>query len=118
MVYLVCTARQVALEAGFTVDRVGKHATTGCPAGLCCCASLLCWSHTCLVKAASLLSAVLGCRKYDLVVIMIGINDLLRGGSPADDIMAGLQPLFDETLAQGIPIISIPPTAAPGFVAE
>jgi hypothetical protein len=49
---------------------------------------------------------------------MIGINDLLRGSTPAADIMAGLQPLIDETLATGTPIISIPPFAAPGFVAE
>jgi lysophospholipase L1-like esterase len=57
-------------------------------------------------------------RKWDVAVIMIGINDLLRGSTPAAEIMTGLQPLIDETLAKGVPIISIPPFAAPGFVAE
>ncbi|WIA15988.1 hypothetical protein OEZ85_012727 [Tetradesmus obliquus] len=57
-------------------------------------------------------------RQWDVAVIMIGINDLLRGGTPAAEIMAGLQPLLDETLAKGIPVVSIPPFAAPGFVAE
>jgi hypothetical protein len=60
----------------------------------------------------------LGFRKWDVAVIMIGINDLLRGSTPAAEIMTGLQPLIDETLAKGVPVISIPPFAAPGFVAE
>jgi hypothetical protein len=60
----------------------------------------------------------LGFRKWDVAVIMIGINDLLRGSTQAAEIMTGLQPLIDETLARGVPVISIPPFAAPGFVAE
>lgn len=56
--------------------------------------------------------------EWNVVVITIGINDLLRGGYPAADIMAGLQPLYDQTLAKGIPVIAIPPFAAPGFVSQ
>ncbi|KAF8059433.1 Sh3yl1 [Scenedesmus sp. PABB004] len=60
----------------------------------------------------------LASRAWGAVVVSIGINDLLRGGSPAADIMAGLQPLLDDVLEKGIPVIAIPPFAAPGFVSQ
>lgn len=56
--------------------------------------------------------------EWNVAVIGIGINDLLRGGYSATDIMAGLQPLYDQTLAKGVPVIAIPPFAAPGFVSQ
>jgi hypothetical protein len=49
---------------------------------------------------------------------MIGINDLLRGGRSADDIMAGLKPMVAKVLASNTPVILMPPFAAPGFVQE
>ena len=33
---------------------------------------------------------------WNVVVIMIGINDLLRGGRAADDIMGGLTPMIQK----------------------
>jgi lysophospholipase L1-like esterase len=50
--------------------------------------------------------------------MMIGINDLLRGGKPAQEIMDGLVPMIDKVLAARTPVILMPPFAAPGFVQE
>lgn len=55
---------------------------------------------------------------WSVVVMMIGINDLLRGGKPAQDIMDGLAPMIDRVLATRTPVILMPPFAAPGFVQE
>lgn len=55
---------------------------------------------------------------WNVVVIMIGINDLLRGSRAADDIMNGLTPMIQKVLATNTPVILIPPFAAPGFVQE
>lgn len=53
-----------------------------------------------------------------MVAIMIGINDLLRGGRAAQDIIDGLVPMIDRVLATRTPVILMPPFAAPGFVQE
>lgn len=55
---------------------------------------------------------------WSVVVIMIGINDLLRGSRSADDIMDGLRPMVEKVLAANTPVILVPPFAAPGFVSE
>jgi lysophospholipase L1-like esterase len=55
---------------------------------------------------------------WSVVVIMIGINDLLRGGKPAQDIMTGLEPMIAKVVATNTPVILMPPFAAPGFVQE
>jgi len=64
------------------------------------------------------LDTYMGQGPWDVVVMMIGINDLLRGGKPADDIMNGLKPMIEKVLATKTPVILIPPFAAPGFVQE
>lgn len=51
-------------------------------------------------------------------MLMIGINDLLRGGKSAQDIMDGLAPMIGKVLATHTPVILMPPFAAPGFVQE
>lgn len=53
---------------------------------------------------------------WSLVVISIGINDLLRGSKPADDIMNGLAPMIEKVLATNTPVVLMPPFGAPGFV--
>lgn len=63
-------------------------------------------------------SSRLASRNWNVAVVSIGINDLLRGSLPAESIMAALQPLLDDTFARGVPVIAIPPLAAPGFVSQ
>jgi lysophospholipase L1-like esterase len=55
---------------------------------------------------------------WNVVCIMIGINDLLRGGRSADDIMTNLKPMIEKVVAADTPVILMPPFAAPGFVQE
>lgn len=55
---------------------------------------------------------------WSVAVVMIGINDLLRGGRAADEIMSGLRPMLAKVLTANTAIILIPPFAAPGFVQE
>lgn len=64
------------------------------------------------------LDTYMGQGPWNLVVMMIGINDLLRGGKPAQEIMDGLVPMIDKVLAARTPVILMPPFAAPGFVQE
>eukprot|EP00879_Flechtneria_rotunda_P000522 GHRR01000626.1.p1 GENE.GHRR01000626.1~~GHRR01000626.1.p1 ORF type:complete len:336 (+),score=76.84 GHRR01000626.1:214-1221(+) len=52
---------------------------------------------------------------WNVVVIMVGINDLGKGAS-ADAVMAGLQPIVTRALSAGDPVFWIPPLPAPGFV--
>eukprot|EP00879_Flechtneria_rotunda_P002926 GHRR01003143.1.p1 GENE.GHRR01003143.1~~GHRR01003143.1.p1 ORF type:complete len:214 (+),score=32.29 GHRR01003143.1:745-1386(+) len=51
---------------------------------------------------------------WNVVVIMIGINDLGTGHRSADEVMAGLQPLVTGVLNTGVPVFVIPPLPAPG----
>jgi lysophospholipase L1-like esterase len=60
----------------------------------------------------------MGQGPWNVVVMMIGINDLLRGGKAADDIMSNLRPMIDKVVASNTPVFLLPPFAAPGFVAE
>jgi hypothetical protein len=53
---------------------------------------------------------------WNVAVVMIGINDLLRGGKPALDIMGGLTPIVTDIIDRGIPVVLVPPLSAPGFV--
>jgi lysophospholipase L1-like esterase len=55
---------------------------------------------------------------YNVVTVAVGINDLLRGGYMADQIMSLLTGLYDKILWKGYPVIAIPPLPAPGFVAK
>lgn len=64
------------------------------------------------------LDTYMGQGPWDVVAIMIGINDLLRGGRAADDIMNGLKHMIEKVLATQTPVILMPPFAAPGFVQE
>lgn len=57
-------------------------------------------------------------RPFNYVVVMLGINDLLREGRSADDIKSGLQTIYDEALGSGANVIAIPPFPAPGFVSQ
>jgi lysophospholipase L1-like esterase len=57
--------------------------------------------------------------KYDYVVVMVGINDLLRMGKPADEIKQQLvQNIYKPWLESGTSVVAIPPFAAPGFVSR
>lgn len=49
---------------------------------------------------------------------MVGINDLLRMGRSADDVMSGLGQIYDAALGAGSNVLAIPPMAAPGFVSR
>lgn len=55
---------------------------------------------------------------YDYVIVMLGINDLLREGRSADDVNGGLQTIYSLALDAGSNVIAIPPFAAPGFVSQ
>lgn len=66
----------------------------------------------------SLNSAKSSGHGYDYTVVMVGINDLLREGKSADDVMSGLRQIYDAALSSGSNVIAIPPFAAPGFVSK
>ncbi|KAI8466720.1 MAG: SGNH hydrolase-type esterase domain-containing protein [Monoraphidium minutum] len=56
--------------------------------------------------------------QYDWVIALMGINDLLREGKPADQIMAGLQEVYLQSLLSGANVMAIAPLPAPGFVSQ
>lgn len=56
--------------------------------------------------------------KPDWMVSLIGINDLLREGRPADDVVRGLQQIWGPALARGVNVMAIAPLPAPGFVSR
>lgn len=70
------------------------------------------------VAMDSLNSAKSSGHGYDYTVVMVGINDLLREGKSADDVMSGLRQIYDAALSSGSNVIAIPPFAAPGFVSK
>lgn len=70
------------------------------------------------VALESINNAKNGGRKYDYTVVMVGINDLLRMGKSADDVMSGLKQIYDVALSSGSNVIAIPPLGAPGFVSK
>lgn len=55
---------------------------------------------------------------YDYVVVMLGINDLLRMGKSAEEVKGGLQQIYGWALDAGSNVIAIPPFGAPGFVSK
>lgn len=55
---------------------------------------------------------------YDYVVFMLGINDLLREGRSAADVMEGLKRLYSMALDRGATVVALPPFSAPGFVSR
>lgn len=55
---------------------------------------------------------------YDFVIVMLGINDLLREGRSAEDVKGGLQQIYTMALDAGSTVVAIPPFAAPGFVSQ
>lgn len=55
---------------------------------------------------------------YNVVSVAVGINDLLRGGYTADQIMGPLAGLYEKILGKGYPVLAIPPLPAPKFVAR
>eukprot|EP00879_Flechtneria_rotunda_P029938 GHRR01032405.1.p1 GENE.GHRR01032405.1~~GHRR01032405.1.p1 ORF type:complete len:206 (+),score=50.97 GHRR01032405.1:319-936(+) len=57
-------------------------------------------------------------QKYDYVIVLLGINDLLRQGKSAEDVKAGLQQIYDAALQTGATVIAIPPFPAPGYVSQ
>lgn len=57
-------------------------------------------------------------RPYNYVVVMLGINDLLRMGKSADDVKGGLQQICGWALDAGSNVLAIPPFGAPGFVSK
>lgn len=57
-------------------------------------------------------------RMYDVVVVMVGINDLLRVGKSADEVMSGLDSIYAMALDGGANVVAIPPLGAPGFVSR
>jgi hypothetical protein len=70
------------------------------------------------VAMDSINSAKSSGRMYDYTVVMVGINDLLRVGKSADEVMSGLNQIYDAALTSGSNVIAIPPFAAPGFVSQ
>lgn len=70
------------------------------------------------VAMDSLNSAKSSGRMYDYTIVMVGINDLLRVGKSADEVMSGLNQIYDAALSSGSNVIAIPPFAAPGFVSQ
>ncbi|KAI8466501.1 MAG: serine carboxypeptidase-domain-containing protein [Monoraphidium minutum] len=57
-------------------------------------------------------------KNYDWAVVMVGINDLLRVGKPADEVMKGLLDIYRPALEAGTNVLAIAPLAAPGFVSR
>lgn len=57
-------------------------------------------------------------HKYDYTIVMVGINDLLREGKSADDVMSGLKQIYNAALDSGSNVVAIPPLGAPGFVSQ
>lgn len=57
-------------------------------------------------------------KPYNYVIVMLGINDLLREGKTADEVKWGLQQIYSEALSAGSNVIAIPPFPAPGFVSQ
>ncbi|KAF8059432.1 hypothetical protein HT031_005237 [Scenedesmus sp. PABB004] len=57
-------------------------------------------------------------RPYDYVIVMLGINDLLREGRSAEDVKGGLVKIYELALDSGARVLAIPPFAAPGFVSK
>ncbi|WIA15985.1 hypothetical protein OEZ85_012724 [Tetradesmus obliquus] len=55
---------------------------------------------------------------YDYVIVMLGINDLLRMGKSAEEVKGGLQQIYGWALDAGSNVIAIPPFGAPGFVSK
>jgi hypothetical protein len=55
---------------------------------------------------------------YDYVVVMLGINDLLRMGRSAEDVRGGLARIYATALNAGARVVAVPPFAAPGFVSR
>jgi lysophospholipase L1-like esterase len=53
---------------------------------------------------------------YDFAVVLVGINDLLRGGRPAAEVQPKIEALHAAILARGSSVLALPPLAAPGFV--
>lgn len=70
------------------------------------------------VAMDSLNSAKYSGHMYDYTIVMVGINDLLRVGKSADEVMTGLNQIYDAALSSGSNVIAIPPFAAPGFVSQ
>ncbi|GBF89342.1 hypothetical protein Rsub_02219 [Raphidocelis subcapitata] len=56
--------------------------------------------------------------KYDWIVGLIGINDLLRMGRSADDVFKGIMEIYKPALEAGTNVLAIAPLAAPGFVSR
>lgn len=56
--------------------------------------------------------------KYEWVVGLIGINDLLRMGRSADDVFSGIMEIYKPTLESGVNVMAIAPLPAPGFVSK
>ena len=55
-------------------------------------------------------------RRYNVIVVMVGINDVLAGGRSANDVMSALQGFYEELLSTGASVVAITPLGAPGFV--
>eukprot|EP00878_Enallax_costatus_P027141 GHUV01029194.1.p1 GENE.GHUV01029194.1~~GHUV01029194.1.p1 ORF type:complete len:131 (+),score=33.45 GHUV01029194.1:2152-2544(+) len=70
------------------------------------------------VAAAAIRSASDHNRPFNYVIVMLGINDLLREGKSAEDVKSGLQQIYSEALNAGSNVIAIPPFPAPGFVSK
>jgi lysophospholipase L1-like esterase len=57
-------------------------------------------------------------QKWDVVVIMVGINDLLAGGRKADEVMGALTAFYTRCTDAGMSVVAISPMSAPGFVSR
>eukprot|EP00882_Tetradesmus_deserticola_P003561 GHRQ01003769.1.p1 GENE.GHRQ01003769.1~~GHRQ01003769.1.p1 ORF type:complete len:259 (+),score=73.90 GHRQ01003769.1:351-1127(+) len=57
-------------------------------------------------------------KPYNYVVVMLGINDLLRMGKSAKEIKGGLQQIYGWALDAGSTVVAVPPLESPGFVSK
>jgi lysophospholipase L1-like esterase len=57
-------------------------------------------------------------QRYDMVVVLVGINDLLAGGRKADEVMGALQGLYKRIADTGANILAVSPLGAPGFASR
>jgi lysophospholipase L1-like esterase len=57
-------------------------------------------------------------QKWELVVVMVGINDVLAGGRKAGEVMEALKALYTRCTDAGMSVVAVAPMAAPGFVAR
>lgn len=70
-----------------------------------------------VAKAAIQAASAKG-QPFDYVIVMAGINDLVRSGNSAQEVVYGLKQIYDMAVAAGSHVVAIPPFGAPGYVPQ